>query len=183
MVRAMTLSGRTIGLYLAPGYDADMVSRLEGEMRRRGAVVVSISTGEMAAGSHVPGSSISLTQRSLKQTDQLDMDALVIPAGPYGESVFAEAKALTLLISLQHAKKPVGALGDAPRFLAAAGLVSGRRVTGSENIRGMMKKAGAVFVEQKVVVDHKLVTAVGTEGLSHFLEAVALLLEPATARG
>ena len=62
----------------------------------------------------------------------------------------------------------------------SAGLLAGRRVTGADSIRARMNEANAVFIDQDVVVDHKLVTARATDDVTHFLEAITLLLEPVT---
>ncbi len=177
------MSGRTIGLYLTPGYDSALVIRLEKGMRSRGAKVVLVGYGDRES-VDIPGAggSVSIPARSLTDTTVEDMDALVIPACSAGEYKTADEKILTLLIVMQNIRKPVGAIGNAPVMLAAAGLLAGRRVTGAESIRARMDDANAVFIDQDVVVDHKLVTARATDDVTHFLEAITLLLEPAATR-
>ncbi len=170
----MTLSGRTIGLYLTPGYDARLVVRLEKGLRRRGAKAVLVGSDDREP--------MGIPTISLADTAVEDMDALVIPAYSTSEPPAGDEKILTLLIVMQNSRKPVGAIGNAPIVLAAAGLLAGRRVTGADSIRDRMDDANAVFIDQDVVVDHKLVTARVTDDVSHFLEAVTLLLEPAATR-
>ncbi|HDZ59804.1 MAG TPA: hypothetical protein ENH44_03340, partial [Actinobacteria bacterium] len=100
------MSGRTIGLYLTPGYDARLVVRLEKGLRRRGAKAVLVGSDDREP--------MGIPTISLADTAVEDMDALVIPAYSTSEPPAGDEKILTLLIVMQNSRKPVGAIGNAP---------------------------------------------------------------------
>lgn len=180
-VIAMKLKGRTVGITVAPGFDDTQVVEAAQLLRKRGAKVVIISTGEseVVAVAGMRGSLLK-PDTVISKSHPSDFDAIIIPGGDAPARLKADVRVLTLLLGMSSQQKPLGAVFNGPVVLAAAGLLSERRVTGDSAIKGELENAGARFVSQGVVVDHNLVTC-GTESdLTHFVDAVLFLLEPAT---
>jgi len=75
--------------------------------------------------------------------------------------------------------KVVGAICIAPRILASAGLVRGKRVTsfGDSETISALRKAGGNYTGKSVEVDGKLVTADGPSSARKFGEKILEVLE------
>ncbi len=181
MVDIMTLSGRTLGLLLAPGFDFQQDSRLIEDLRLRDADILIVGAGKTAEHS-IAGSRGDLIKPDavISEVDAGDLDALIITGGGSVHSLAMDVRVLTLLLGAQAESRPVAAFGNGPLVLAASGLLVDRRVAAPVELRETLIKAGAQYMEQELVVDHKLVTACTIDEITHFVEAIALLLEPVT---
>lgn len=176
----MNLSGRTIGIIAGPGFEDSQVVKVAQVLRKRRAKVVVIGSGETEAVA-VAGRHGSLLKPDvvLSKARASSLDALIIPGSDTITSLSSDERILTLLLEMNSHKKPIGATCNATTILAAAGLLSGMRVTGVFSIKDELEKARALFLDQGVVVDHNLVTARAEEDIPHFVDAVSFLLEPA----
>ncbi|WP_420139449.1 type 1 glutamine amidotransferase domain-containing protein [Sphingomonas sp.] len=87
-------------------------------------------------------------------------DALVIPGGVANpDTLRMNEQAIKLVRDFLFAKKPVAAICHGPWLLAEAEVLEGRTVTGWPSIRTDLKHAGAIVVDQEVVVDDNLITS------------------------
>jgi protease I len=68
-------------------------------------------------------------------------------------------KALEIARSFFTHSKPVAAICHGPQILISAGLLKGRRATCYLSVADELKKAGALYEDQEVVVDANLVTS------------------------
>lgn len=176
----MNLSGRTIGIIVAPGFDDSQVVKVAQVFRNRGAKVLAIGMGESEAVA-VAGRHGSLLKPDviLSKVTAQTLDAIVVPGGESATRIRLDERTLTLLLEMNSQDKPIGAMCNAAVVLAAAGLVADRRVTGDRLVKRDMTEAGGIFLEQGVVVDHNLVTLHSRDDLPHFIDAISFLLEPA----
>lgn len=182
MVDIMTLSGRVIGLLLAPGFNFQEVSRLVQDLCLRDAQVRVIGIGE-TRNIAIASSRGDLLKpdTTITEVTPADFDALIVPGGGSANRLAADERVLTLLLGVQADSKPVAAYGNGQVVLAASGLLASRRVAAPPEIKDDLSEAGAEYIDQELVVDHKLVTSRTMEEITHFVEALALLLEPATS--
>ncbi|MHB1391386.1 MAG: DJ-1/PfpI family protein [Thermoleophilia bacterium] len=176
----MDLKGRTIGIFVASGFDDSQVVKTAQMLRNRGAKVMAIGMSETHAVA-VAGRQGSLLKPDHTLTDMAaaDLDAIIIPGGDSVKRIKVDERALTLILEMNQQSKPVGAVGNAVSVLSAAGLASGFRMTADPMIKPGLIEAGANYVDQGVVVDHNLVTARGLADLPHFIDTISFLLEPA----
>ena len=179
----MNLKGRTIGIIAGPGFADSQVVKVAQRLRQRGARVSVIGTGESEAVA-VAGRQGSLLKPDivLSKARAGLFDALIITGGDSMERLVADERILTLLLETHLLHKPIGASCNATPILAAAGLITGMRVTGDARDRDELEKAGSIYLDQGVTVDHNIVTARAEEDVPHFVDAVSFLLEPATSR-
>lgn len=181
MVNIMALSGRTVGIVIAPGFDDKQAARVMQELRLRDARMNLIGTGETTAVA-MAGNSGALIKPDITLSEAAadDLDAIIIIGGKSIERLTLDEKVMTLLVAMQQLGKPVAALGNGPLAAVAAGIATGRRVAGNDSLRDQASKADAEYTESELAVDHKLITAKDIEDLTSFMEAIALLMEPAT---
>lgn len=176
----MNLRGRTVGIIVAPGFDDSQVVRLVEILRAREAETRVISTGESDS-TAVAGMRGSLLKADmlLSMTSAVNLDAIIIPGGNSTAMIQTDPRVLILLLEMHAAGKPVGAVANGSAVLVSAGLVAGRRVTGDIRVKTALEEGGGVYLDQGIVVDHNMVTIQSESNLTHFIDAIAFLLEPA----
>ena len=111
-----------------------------------------------------------------------DYDALVLPGGQINPDLLrVEEKAVALIRAFADGDKPIAAICHAPWLLIEAGLAEGRRMTSYKSIRTDIANAGADVVDEKVVVDGKIVTSRCPDDLPAFCDTIIDMLATAAA--
>jgi protease I len=80
-----------------------------------------------------------------------------------------EPKALEIAKSFFVRNKPVAAICHGPQILISAGLLKGRRATCYMSVADELKKTGALYEDQEVVVDANLITSRQPDDLPAFM--------------
>ena len=109
--------------------------------------------------------------------DQEAYDSIIIPGGfecPDRLRIIPEA--LELVRRHFELGKVVGAICHGPWVLISSGIVSGKRVTGYIAIKDDLVNAGASYITDDVVVDHKLVTSPHYANNPQFMKSIKDLL-------
>ena len=109
---------------------------------------------------------------SFGDVDAAAYDALVIPGGYAPDRIRRDVRALTIAKEIYRAGKPVAAICHGPQVLISAGLLAGKKATAFESIRDDVVNAGAVFVDEEVVVDGHLITSRTPDDLPAFCRAI-----------
>jgi protease I len=116
---------------------------------------------------------------TVQQADAAAYDALAVAGGAGSPAHLWDCEPLRALArALYAAGKPVGAICLSPPVLARAGILSGKRATTFPADRAILelKRGGATYVEDAVVLDGTIVTASGPEAASAFGQTLAELL-------
>ena len=95
----------------------------------------------------------------LDEVNPDDYAILVLPGGKAPAVVRNVPKALEIARSFFTHSKPVAAICHGPQILISAGLLKGRRATCYMSVADELKKAGALYEDQEVVVDANLITS------------------------
>lgn len=107
-----------------------------------------------------------------------EFDALLLPGGLINpDHLRTRTDAVALVRSFAAAGKPVGAICHGPWLLIEADLLRGRRATGWRSIRTDLRNAGAIVIDEPVVTDGQIVTAVGPADSAAFAEALLAATE------
>jgi protease I len=114
-----------------------------------------------------------------------DYDALVIPGGRAPEYLRLNPRVLEIVRYFAEADKPIAALCHGPQILAAARVISGKRLNAYPACAPDVELAGGIFVPLEVTdatVDGKLVTGPAWPAhpawLAKFLEVLESHLTP-----
>ena len=105
-------------------------------------------------------------------------DRVAFIGGPGAKAYDADSDALRIARDTTIAMKPLGAICIAPRILAAAGVLQGRRATvwNDDGTQGkFLEQHGAQYVPESLVVDGLIVTADGPSVAEEFGRALASL--------
>ena len=108
-----------------------------------------------------------------------DYDALIVPGGRAPEYIRLDKKVIELVHDFDKDRKPIASICHGLQVLAAAGVVTGRKVTGYKTVGPDLQLAGANYVEvepTEVVVDGNLVTSPAWPGHPKWLAEFLKLL-------
>ncbi len=94
-----------------------------------------------------------------KEVRAQDFQAVVIPGGYAPDHLRRSPELVRFVREMAEAGKPVAAICHGPWMLCSARVVKGRRVTSFVAIRDDLENAGALWVDEPVVVDGNLITS------------------------
>jgi protease I len=103
---------------------------------------------------------------------QADTRVVLIPGGWAPDRLRVHEAAVALVRSAVAQGAVVAAICHGGSVLVSADVVRGRRVTSARSIRDDLRAAGAVWVDEPVVVDGRLVTSRSPADLPAFLPAI-----------
>jgi protease I len=109
------------------------------------------------------------TEIAYADVNPRDYAAMLIPGGRGPEEIRQYPEALEVTKYFLESQLPLGAMCHGPQVVWAAGSVKGRKMTSYYGIRPDLELAGAVFVDQPVVVDGNLITSRGWPDLPDFM--------------
>ena len=151
------LTGKTIGILVAAAYEDLEFWVPYMRMVEAGAEVLIIST---TGGEEYLSKSKGLTVRSdlgANQVAAARLDALLVPGGWAPDKLRRDPNVLQLVREMNAAGKVMGFICHAGWVAASAGIVRGKRVTGSKGIQDDMENAGAVWVDEPAFREGNLV--------------------------
>ena len=84
---------------------------------------------------------------------------LVLPGGRAPQTLRNNENVLTLVKKFFTQEKLVAAICHGPQVLISAGLVGGRRMTAYKKVQPELSTAGAIVIDDPVVIDGRLITS------------------------
>ncbi len=106
-----------------------------------------------------------------------ETDALLVPGGWAPDKLRRFPEVLSAVRGMFAEMKPVGQICHAGWVLISAGVLDGYRVTSTPGIKDDMTNAGALWLDEPVVVDRNLVSSRRPPDLPAYMRALIKLLE------
>ena len=151
-------------------------------LQQRGAEVVlaSLTRDPIQATVHDdPGKTIR-PDLTVDEANADDFDALVLPGGVRNpDQLRLHGNVIALIRAFADQGKPIAAICHGPWLLVEADLLRGREATSWPSIRTDLRNAGAIVVDQAVVVDGNIVTSRKPDDVEPFTDALIALIENA----
>jgi protease I len=133
--------------------------------------LVSLESGEIQGFNHFDKADRFKVDRTVEGAEAADYDALVLPGGVGNpDALRIDENAVRFVREFFDQGKPVGAICHAPWVLIEAGVVRDRTVTSWPSLATDLENAGALRVDQEVVVDGSLVTSRKPDDIPAFNE-------------
>jgi protease I len=175
------ISGKKVAI-LVDNYfeEAELTGPMEA-LKKAGATVEIIAAepkdGHVQALNHVDKGRSFKIDKTLKEADINDYDALVLPGGAMNaDQLRMQSKARDWVKKIADQGKPLAVICHAPWVLASAGLAKGRRLTSFFTIQDDMKDAGANWVDEEVVIDRNLITSRMPDDIPAFNKALISMI-------
>ena len=118
------------------------------------------------------GGTIISPDLTFDQVNEDQFDAIMFVGGLGVERYFADESAIGLAKQFYQDKRIVSAICWAPVILAKAGIVSGKRVTGSSDSENDLVAAGGNYTGAEVEIDSNIITGNGPEASEKFAQTV-----------
>ena len=133
-------------------------------------VDVATPTGQDMMGKYGVPARATMSTNDLKASD---FDCVLLPGGfESPDRLRIRPEVLQFVREMDEAGKLVAAICHGPWILISAGLVKGRKVTGYMSIADDLKNAGALYVEEDLVIDGNLISAPHYRDNGTFMKAV-----------
>ncbi|MBC7529950.1 MAG: type 1 glutamine amidotransferase [Oligoflexus sp.] len=156
------LNGRRVAIMSADGFEQSELIEPRKALIAAGALVkiVSPKLGKIRGWNEKDwGDSIAVDVK-LSEADADDFDAIMLPGGVMNPDILrGDEDALAFLQDFVNAGKPIAAICHGPQTLIEVGAVKGRKMTSYASIKTDLINAGAMWVDEEVVVDQGLVTS------------------------
>ncbi|TKA88549.1 type 1 glutamine amidotransferase [Guyparkeria sp. SB14A] len=165
------LNGKRVALLVADGFEQVELTEPKRALEEAGATarIVSPADGRVKGWQHTDWGDAFDVDVPLNSASESDFDALVLPGGVMNPDALRQnEKAVAFVRGFVDHHKPVAAICHGGWTLAEADVLQGRRVTSYPSIQTDLKNAGAVWVDEEVVVDNGLVTSRNPDDLPAF---------------
>lgn len=159
---AQKLAGKTIAVVATDGFEQVELVEPVKALKNAGAEVhiVAPKSGEIQGMNHDEKGDKVRVDKTFSQANETEYDALMLPGGVANpDNLRLEREAIAFIRRFVEDGKPIAAICHAPWTLIDAGGVEGRRMTSWPSLKNDLKNAGAMWVDEEVVVDNGLVTS------------------------
>lgn len=166
----MSLSGKKIAILAEELYEEMELWGPYFRLLEEGAAVILVGTGAKTyAGKH--GYPVSV-QRSIDEIKADDVDGVLVPGGFAPDKLRRYQAVLDLVRGCDQQGKLVASICHGPWVLCSAKMLRGRRATSVPAIRDDVENAGAIWLEDRVVVDGNLITSQHVNDVPAFNRAI-----------
>lgn len=179
------LRGKKVAILATDGFEESELFEPRKALLDNGAVVFIIATekGRIKAWNHGNWSREIEVDLTIDEAKESDFDALVLPGGVINpDKLRRYPEAVDFVRRFFENNKFVASICHGPQLLIEAEVVKGRTMTSFSSIKKDLQNAGAIWVDEEVVVDNNLLTSRSPEDLKAFnrklLEEIAKVEEP-----
>ena len=135
-------------------------------------VIASFERGEVHAKYHFTAEA----ELAVSEIDTKEYDALLLPGGMAPEKLRNDENVIATVEKFNREGKPIAAICHGQQILISSGILKGRNATCYPGIKDDLKNAGALYKNEKVVVDKNLVTSRRPEDLPYFMYEILKLI-------
>lgn len=157
-----SLDGKKVAVFVADGFEQIEMEQPVAALDAAGATtqIISPEKGMVTGWVHAKKGDSFAVDIDLKDAKASDYDALLLPGGVMNpDKLRTLPDAVNCVKAFFEAGKTVAAICHGPQLLIEADVVAGRMITSYPSIKTDLINAGAGWVDQKVVVDHGLITS------------------------
>jgi protease I len=101
-----------------------------------------------------------------------DFDAVIVPGGYAPDKMRLNPAMVDFIKKANELNKIIAAICHGPQLLISADIVRGRRVTSWPSIAIDLKNAGAIWLDEPVVIDNNIITSRKPSDLPQFDKAI-----------
>jgi protease I len=182
------LEGKRVAVLMTDGVEQVEYTGPRGFLEQHGAQVILISpkrVGEAVQGMHHDDKGDTFpVEMNVNDARPGDFDALVLPGGEKNPLELRKSpESIAFIRDFYATDKPLAAICHAPWTLIDAGIAESRNLTSWPEIQDDLKKAGAEWIDQEVVLDEMLITSRKPDDIPAFNDALlkAMLIDPQVA--
>jgi protease I len=159
---AEQLKGKRVAALVTNGFEQVELTEPQAALEAVGAVIdiVSPETAEVRGWNRTDWGDRFKVDRALDSARADHYDALLLPGGVMNpDRLRMNTKAVEFVRQFFDSGKPIAAICHGPWTLIDAGVVRGVKMTSYPSIKTDLKNAGAIWVDEEVVVDRGIVSS------------------------
>jgi protease I len=179
------LDGKRVAVLMTDGVEQVEYTGPRSFLEQHGAQVILISpkrVGESVQGmNHDDKGDTFPVEMNVNDARPGDFDALLLPGGEKNPlELRKSAESIAFIRDFYAEDKPIAAICHAPWTLIDAGIAESKNLTSWPEIQDDLKKAGAEWIDQEVVIDEKLITSRKPDDIPAFNDALlkAMMISP-----
>lgn len=172
---ASELNGKKIAMLVTTGFEQSELFEPRTALQNAGAQVdvVSLKKEAVRAWNHKDWGEEIDVDLHIDEASVDAYDALVLPGGLMNPDYLRmDDRAVSFVRSFARTGKPIGAICHGPWTLIEAEVVGGRKMTSYPSLHTDLINAGALWVDEPVVIDGNLVTSRRPDDLPAFCDAL-----------
>jgi protease I len=154
----MSLKGKKVAILIARNFEDAEAAEPAQFLRENGASVTFVGMEKKTYEGKTHKEQIA-ADKTFDEVSVADFDALIIPGGGAPEGLRVEPAPVQFTREFVQSGKPVAAICHGPQLLISADVLRGKRITCTRGIRDDVKLAGAIYLDEEVVVDGNLITS------------------------
>jgi len=165
------LKDKKVAILATDGFEQSELQQPLEALQKAGAHVdiVSFKKGNIKGWKHTNWGDEFEVNKTLDEVKSHNYDALILPGGVMNpDALRINEDAVNFAADFLEEGKPVCAICHGPWTLIETGMIEGKRMTSFESIKTDLINAGAMWVDEEVVVDNGLVTSRSPKDLPAF---------------
>ncbi|MFC3608250.1 type 1 glutamine amidotransferase domain-containing protein [Stutzerimonas tarimensis] len=173
------LSGKRVAILVTDGFEQVELTAPKEALEQAGAQtdIISAAGGEVTGWNHTTPADSFAVDKTFDSVNADQYDAVLLPGGVVnGDTIRTNTTAQQLLRHVAAANKPIAVICHGAWILSSAGLVKGRKMTSWPSLADDLRNAGALWVDEQVVVDGGLISSRKPDDLPAFNEALIRVL-------
>ncbi|MHB8995668.1 MAG: type 1 glutamine amidotransferase domain-containing protein [Armatimonadota bacterium] len=177
----MHLQGKKVAALVADNFeDSELLEPVQ-HLREHGAEVVLVGLEAGATYKGKNGQAEVTSDRAIADVEAEEFDAIYIAGGKQPEALRQSDEVIRFVQEFDNQNKPIIAMCHGPQVLSTADLLDGRRITSWPEIESEMRRAGAIWSDEAVVVDGNYVTSRRPSDIPQLLLQIDRVLHKETA--
>jgi protease I len=156
------LKGKRVAALVTDGFEQVELLKPKDALEQEGARVdvVAPTAGEVRGWNHTDWGERVKVDRTLTDASPDDYDALLLPGGVMNpDRLRTNPAAVQFVAQFASSGKPIAVICHGPWTLVEAGVVRGVRMTSWPSVKTDLVNAGAIWVDEEVVVDRGIVSS------------------------
>jgi protease I len=166
------ITGRKIAILVEEGFEETQFIESVRAVKNGGAMVTVIGSGSQKSYKGRKGMIEIFPDVSADSVNIADFNVIIIPGGQAPDRMRLYQSMIELVRKAFKANKIIAAIGHGPQLLISAEIVKGRRVTSWPTIAIDLKNAGALWMDESVIIDGNLITSRMSTDIPRFTEAI-----------
>ena len=174
-----TLKNKTLAIIATDGFEQSELLQPKQDLEARGAKthIISINGNKtIRAWDQKNWGKTVQVDKQIEDANIADYDAVILPGGQMNPDILRSDRKVVAFIksAAEHDKiKVIAAICHGPWLLVEAHLVKGKKVTSYPSIRTDLSNAGALWQDDSVVSDGKLLTSRNPDDIPNFIDAIS----------
>ncbi len=153
----MSLKGKTVGIFVGPGFEDLEFWVPYMRLQEEGATLRIIGTQAEQTHASKHGCLTATSEVAAREVSSQTLAGVVVPGGWCPDKIRRDPDVQRIVRETYEAGRPVGLICHAGLVGISAGIVKGHRATGSEGIKDDLINAGATWVDESAFVDGPIV--------------------------